>query len=114
MKNSHSKGSDNIPVNLVKCCAVELSSILTHLNNESLSNGIFPDILKIAKVVPIFKNGDKKQISNYRPISVLSSFSKIFKKVVSTRLIKYLDANNILHQSQFGFRAKLSTSMALL
>jgi hypothetical protein len=65
-------------------------------------------------VVPIFKNGDKKQISNYRPISVLSSFSKIFEKVVSTRLIKYLDANNILHQSQLGFRAKLSTSMALL
>ena len=114
LKNSHSKRSDIIPVNLVKCCAVELSSILTHLNNESLSNGIFPDILKIAKVVPIFKNGDKKQISNYRPISVLSSFSKIFEKVVSTRLIKYLDANNILHQSQFGFRAKLSTSMALL
>jgi hypothetical protein len=45
LKNSHSKGSDNIPVNLVKCCAVELSSILTHLNNESLSTGIFPDVL---------------------------------------------------------------------
>ena len=56
----------------------------------------------------------RKQISNYRPISVLSTFSKIFEKVVSTRLVKYLDVNNILHKSQFGFRAKLSTSMALL
>ena len=46
--------------NCTYCCAVELSSILTHLNNESLSTGIFPDLLKVAKVVPIFKNGDKK------------------------------------------------------
>ena len=68
----------------------------------------------IAKIVPIFKNGDKKIVSNYRPISVLSSFSKIFEKIMYVRLENYLQTNSILHQSQYGFRKKMSTSMALL
>ena len=97
---------------MIKFCVNELSGILAHINNVSLSTGVLPDALKLAKIVPIFKNGDKKL--NYRPISVLSSFSKIFEKIMYVRLENYLQTNSILHQSQYGFRKKLSTSMALL
>ena len=114
LKNTNSKGYDDIPVNLVKYCGNELSYILAHISNVSLTTGVFPDALKLAKIVPIFKNGSKKVVSNYRPISVLSAFSKIFERIMYTRLDNYLDINDILHQSQFGFRKKLSTSMALL
>ena len=114
LKNSTSKGHDNLPMSILKSCNVELCPILASLSNESLSSGVFPDALKIAKVVPIFKMGDTKQVANYRPISVLSNISKIFEKLVYVRLNKYLTENHILHQNQFGFRPKLSTCLALL
>ena len=114
LKNTSCKGYDDIPGHLIKFCVNELSGILAHINNASLSTGVFPDALKLAKIVPIFKNGDKKIVSNYRPISVLSSFSKIFEKIMYVRLENYLQTNFILHQSQYGFRKKMSTSMALL
>ena len=69
--------------------------------------GIFPDALKIAKVVPIYKNGDVKCVSNYRPISVLPTLSKITGKIVYNRLNKYLTDISILHANQFGFREKV-------
>ena len=92
-----------------------MCQVLAFLINESLSEGIFPDALKVAKVVPIFKAGDTKHVTNYRPISVLSTFSKIYEKAVHCRLNKYLTDHAILHNNQFGFRPKLlSTSLALL
>ena len=91
-----------------------MAPILAHINNQSLTDGIFPEALKIAGVVPIFKSGDAECISNYRPISILPAFSKISEKVVYTRLEKFMANNLILHQNQFGFRSKLSTTMALL
>jgi hypothetical protein len=113
-KNLTSTSHDSIPVKLVKFCGAELSEILAYINNESMQDGKCPDALKIAKVVPIFKAGDALSVSNYRPISILPTFSKITEKIIYSRLNKYLSDCNILHQSQFGFRSKLSTSMALL
>ena len=80
LKNSTSTSHDNLPVKIIKCCNNELTPILAYLNNSSISEGVFPDMLKIAKIVPIFKSDDTQQISNYRPISILSPFSKILKK----------------------------------
>ena len=77
-------------------------------------DGIFPDNLKIAKIIPVFKAGDSYSVTNYRPISILTIFSKIFEKVISSRLENYLEKNNILHENQFGFRRKMSTCTALL
>jgi arsenate reductase-like glutaredoxin family protein len=74
MKNSKSTGLDNIPIKIIKFCKHELSSILSHINNQSLLDSIFPDELKIAKVVPIFKAGDAKQVSNYRLGCIKKSF----------------------------------------
>ena len=71
LKNSTSVGHDNISIKLIKSCAAALAPVLAHINNQSLTEGIFPDAMKIAKVVPIFKNSDANNVSNYRPISVL-------------------------------------------
>ena len=73
-----------------------------------------PDLIKIAKVCPIFKNGNKNEFTNYRPISVLPAFSKIFEKLIFNRLNNFINKHNILSSSQYGFRAKYSTYMALL
>ena len=82
---------------------------LHHIFNLSLNNGIVPAQLKIAKVIPIFKAGNKSSMNNYRPISLLSAFSKILEKLVASRLLTYLGNNNILSKWQFGFRASHST-----
>ena len=70
--------------------------------------------MKIAKVVPLFKSGDKSSFNNYRPISLLSQFSKILEKVFDVRLQKFINKCDILSDSQYGFRANHSTSLALL
>ena len=72
-----------------------------------------PDTLKIARVVPILKKGDPSIFSNYRPISVLPSISKLLEKLAYKRIITFLDSNNILHDNQFGFRKHRSTEHAL-
>ena len=81
--------------------------------NLSLSTGIFPDKLKIAKVSPIFKNGEKDLLTNYQPISVLPCFSKILERIMYERLYSYL-TEKILFKKPFGFRSSHSTDHALL
>ena len=89
-----------------------VSPILATLINESFSGGIFPDKLKIAKVITLHKKGSTENPSNYRLISLLSIFSKIFEKVMHKRLYEFLEKNNLLYSLQFGFRStcKHSTS----
>ena len=70
--------------------------------------------MKIAKVIPMFKSGTKTEVTNYRPISLLPQFSKILEKLFLTRINSFLWANNILSSSQYGFRTKLSTSLAVM
>ena len=82
LKMGKSSGPNSIPVKLLKILNYPISSDLSALINESFSTGIFPDKLKIAKVIPIFKKGLKTKTCNYRPISLLSIFSKIFEKLM--------------------------------
>jgi len=114
LKNSDSKGHDGISSKLTKAIIPEIANILAIIFDKSLQDGIFPDNLKIAKVVPIHKSEDKNIVSNYRPISVLPVFSKILEKLMYNRLLKYLNSKNILNKNQYGFREKHSTYMALL
>ena len=79
-----------------------------------MKSGIFPDKLKIAKVFPIYKLGEKYVLSNYRPISVLLCFSKILERIMCNRLYNYLNENEILNDKQFGFRTGHSTEHAIL
>ena len=87
---------------------------LTEIINLSLARGVFPDALKIAHVLPIFKTGDPERFENYRPISILPAFSKRYEKVVYNRIYECLTEHNLLYNNQFGFRRNHSTSMALI
>ena len=103
-----------VPVFIYKLYSEPLSVIICDLFNESIALGLFPDLLKIARVVPAHKKGDRTNISNYRPFSVLPIISKIFERLMFGRFTKFLNRNNILVPHQFGFREKLSTSDAIL
>ena len=107
-------GPFSIPTNILKLLLPVISKPLCDVINLSFQTGIFPDCLKLADVMPVFKKGSKNLIENYRPISLLSNISKIFEKVVHTRLSSFLDRYSILYQNQFGFRRKHATSHALI
>ena len=92
----------------------KFSEVIAKVINTSLTEGIFPTLMKTAKVVPIHKGDSKLDIQNYRPISLLSAFSKIFEKVMYSRLYEFLLHNNILIDNQFGFRKGRSCEHALL
>ncbi len=82
-------------------------------HHNQFATGVYPDQLKVAKVIPIFKEGDKLLVSNYRPISLLSNINKIFEKLVYSRLYSFLELHNCIYELQFGFRARHSTQHAL-
>ena len=90
LKTNKSCGADEINFNAIKHCFGEFCGLLTYLFDSSLQSGVFPDLMKIAIVSPVFKTGDTADISNYRPISVLPCFSKILERVMYNRLYKYL------------------------
>ena len=98
-----------ISSNFIKKIIFTISRPLHHIFLLSFDKGIVPSQLKIAKVIPIFKNGDRCNMDNYRPISLLSCFSKILEKIVATRLTSFLTNCNILSNWQFGFRSQHST-----
>ena len=103
MKHS-SPGWDSLPTHILKLFLADYIKPLTYLINKSFETGIFPDELKIAKIVPIFKSGDKTLVSNYRPMSVLSFFSKIFETILYNHLIEFIEKHDLLYKFQFGFR----------
>jgi Notch-like protein len=109
LKPSNSCGYDEISTKLIKLYACFISSPLNHICNRVLLTGVFPDRLKYATLRPLFKKGDKDNINHYRPISILTSFSKILEKVMHIRLLKHLNDNNILVKEQYGFRTNLKT-----
>jgi hypothetical protein len=114
LKNDSSPGWDNIPNSVIKFAKTYISLPLTNIANCMLENGSFPDQLKIAKVIPCYKSGDKTLITNYRPISILNSLSKIFENIIVIRLKSFITKHNILYNYQFGFREKYSTNLALI
>ena len=83
-------------VNIIKTCSDELARPLSMIFNKSMVEGIVPDDLKIAKIIPVYKSEDKKIISNYRPISILPAFSKILERLVYSRLLDFINKNNII------------------
>jgi len=111
MKNSF--GYNGISTKLLKISVTYISSPLTFICNKSISTGTFPEQLKHSIIKPLYKKGDKTDPSNYRPISILTSFSKVFEKALYNRLIEYLKKNNILNAQQFGFRKRYSTEDAI-
>ena len=109
-----SNGPGSFPTKILKFIVDIISRPICELINMSISNGIFPDTLKIAEVIPVFKKGNKLSCNNYRPISLLSNLSKIFEKILHERTYNFLNECNLFYSLQFGFRHKHSTNHALI
>jgi hypothetical protein len=86
---------------------------LVHIFNLLFSQGVFPKLLKNSIVVPIHKGGAHIDPGNYRPISILTTFSKLLEKLYYNRLMSFINTHNVLHRNQFGFRRNKSTSLAI-
>ena len=110
----NSCGPDNISSILLKRLATHVVSPLTVMINQSLCTGIFPEKLKVAKVIPLYKKGDNHLFHNYRPISLLSTVSKIFEKTVFTQVYNYFCGHKLFNESQYGFRKCHSTELAAI
>ena len=105
LPNSYSCGHDNInnTSTLLKPIANEISNCITLIINQSISTVSFPENLKVAKIIPIFKKNDKLEINNYCPILILSVISKIFNNVMHTQLLEYFTENNIFLVNKMDF-----------
>ena len=108
LNDKKSNGVKNIPVEFLKMTAKCLSSIISKLFNIGVQKEIFSSKLKVAKTTPLFKSDYTYKTSNYRPIFVLSLFSKILEKIFCNRLNNYFTTHNIISKQQFGFRSKNS------
>ena len=112
--NNKSSGPSSIPLNLLQIVADLIVFPLCHIINTSFSKGIFPEKLKIMKVIPLHKGGSTQDSNNFRPISLLSIFDKIMEKILHKRLYQFLEHHHILFENQFGFRKDNSISYALM
>ena len=114
LKPKSSCGIDRISNKLIKSINTEIKEILALIINQCLQTGIFPDKLKVARVLAIYKKGDKQLLENYRPVSVLPSISKVFEKVIYNQLFNHFSKNKLFFNSQYGFRPQHSTELATL
>ena len=105
LKRNKAAGFDDLSSNIIIDAYDSLKNILLHIFNAPIQQGIFPDSLKIAKVTPMFKSGDKDNISNYRPISILPVFSKVLERIMYNRVYNHLDSKGILYEKQDLYRS---------
>lgn len=113
LKSKYSAGDDNIPIIIIKECINQVKAVLSHLINCSFKHGIFPRQLKLAVITPLFKGGDPQNMNNYRPISLLPSFSKFFEIAISNRVIHFINNCNLISESQHGYLRGRSTLTAI-
>ncbi|MCP4491940.1 MAG: hypothetical protein GY820_32245, partial [Gammaproteobacteria bacterium] len=111
--NLETGNSSDIPVKVIKSSKKIVAPVLKQNFNNCMKHGVFPKDLKIGNVSPIYKKGNEELLENYRPISILPIFGKIFEKVIYSRLHEFLVSNNVISDQQFGFRKGHSTSHAL-
>ena len=113
IKNLENNKSSDIPIRVIKKSAHTFCDTLSAYFNILMKAGIFPDGLKLGKVTPVFKKGNPEILGNYRPVSTLPIFGKIFEKIIYSRIYKYAISQNILNENQFGFRQSHSTCHAV-
>ena len=114
LKPKSSYGHDGISPKILKQTIYLILEPFTYIINRSLSTGIFPATMKTARIIPLYKHSDNKIINNYRPISLLSSFSKILERAMFNKLISFFNSNNLFYRHQYGFRPKHSTIHLIL
>ena len=113
LDENKAKGIDNIPAKVIKLVAEYLALTLSTIFNFCSNDGIFPAVLKVAKITPVHKSESKSKLTNYRPISILTPFSKNFEKLICKRLTKFFGKNDTICKEQFGFRSKHSTLLVI-
>ena len=113
LSNKRSSGYDHIDNLLLKLLCDELCPSLCVMANMSIAEGLFPDAMKLAEVFPLFKNKDKTVTTNYRPISLLLTLSKVLEKVIYKRTYDFLNTSGQIYCSQYGFRTKHSCENAI-
>lgn len=113
LQKNKSPGHDKITTKALQLSAEFISKPLAEIFNKCLLTGYFPKNLKKTIVVPIHKNGPVSELNNYRPISIITSLTKVFEKIINTRLNSFLEKNKILSPHQFGFRKNTSTNDAI-
>ena len=113
-KSKTPKGHDGLDMCLVKKIIPYIVTPLKRIFNTSQQKGIFPDSMKKARVISLFKSGDVKEFSNYSHVSLLPQFSIFLERVFHKRLMSFLDKKQILYKSQYGFRKNMYTSLAIL
>ena len=104
----------DVPAKLLKLIPHKIVDIIVNLCNQCLMDGCFPKVFKIAKVIPLFKKGDREKIDNYRPISILPTLSKILEKIIFNRFYSFLNTKGFISKNQFGFRPNKDTKQAML
>lgn len=109
LKNNSSPGKDGITVKTLKLISNHIGKPIAHIINLIFKNADIPEVFKESIVVPIYKNGNKKHMTNYRPISLINNVAKIFEKCLNYRLRSFLEKNKILSKNQYGFQKNLST-----
>ena len=109
-----SSGYDMFSNKIIKAIKNEISKPLTLIINQMLESAIFPDGLKLAKIIPLYQKGNINSITNYRLISLLPTLSKVFERVICNQLYMYLDHNNLLSEQQYGFRGNHSAELAAI
>jgi len=107
-------GFDQLSNRMLKKERTAFAKLLINLINETIMGNIYPDVLKIAKVVPIYKKGDNTNMNNYRPIALLPVLSKVLEKVINDQITAKLDEMHLIDDNQYGFRAGHSTEDAVL
>ena len=113
IKELDNNKSSDIPIRIIKKSAHLICPLLSAYFNTFMKEGYFPDSLKVGKVTPIFKKGSIEEVGNYRPVSTLPIFGKIFEKIIYSRIYKFAQSQNILDKNQFGFRQSHATSHAV-
>ena len=114
LDNSKCNDTYDISVKIIKLSKFIIIPKLCYLINYCINKGVFPNVLKIAKVLPMYKGGEKHMASNYRPISILPHFSKIFEKILKDDRISFLTKYKRISTCQYGFQQNKSTSDALI
>ena len=114
LKPKTSYGHDRITNKLLKFTKDQLAEPLAFIINQSIEEGIFPDKLNIAKVLPLYKKNDKFVFDNYRPISILPSVSKVFERIIHNQIYEYFSKHELFYKSQYGFRQNHSTELAAI
>ena len=107
-------GFDNIPPKVIKWAPHLFAPILVELFNKCIKLGYYPENMKVARVVPIHKGGDRNDINNYRPISILTQFNRLFERILANRLMSFFEKNKVITSKQFGFLRNHSTEHAIL